>query len=60
MCKCSLEIAVQLYICPGLGRGGLSLFPIALYRGFERKGGGIRIITFRVTTRLLSKSNRCI
>jgi hypothetical protein len=33
---------------------------ISMYRGFKPKGGGIRIITFRVTTRLQSKSNRCI
>ena len=32
-----------------------------IYRGFERKGGGIRIINFRITTtRFHSKSNRCI
>ena len=30
------------------------------YRGFEPKTGGIRIITFRDTTRMQSKSNRCI
>jgi hypothetical protein len=30
------------------------------YRGFERKGGCVHIITFRVTTKLQSKSNRCI
>ena len=30
------------------------------YRGFLPKPGDIRIITFRVTTRLYSKSNRCI
>jgi hypothetical protein len=30
------------------------------YRGFVRKGARVRIITFRVTTRLQSKSNRCI
>jgi hypothetical protein len=31
-----------------------------LYRGFIRKGARVRIITFRVTTKLQSKSNRCI
>ena len=31
-----------------------------LIRGFEPKPGGIRIIIFCVTTRLHSKSNRCI
>ena len=31
-----------------------------IHRGFERKGARVRIITFRVTTRLRSKSNRCI
>ena len=30
------------------------------YRGFKRKGVCLHIITFRVTTRLQSKSNRCI
>jgi hypothetical protein len=30
---------------------------IGIEGGFKRKGGGIRIITFRVTTRLQSKSN---
>jgi hypothetical protein len=30
------------------------------YRGFKPKPAGIRIINFRVTTRLQSKSNRCI
>jgi hypothetical protein len=30
------------------------------YRGFVRQGARVRIITFRVTTRLQSKSNRCI
>ena len=30
------------------------------YRGFKRKGARVRIITFRDTTRLQSKSNRCI
>jgi hypothetical protein len=30
------------------------------YTGFARKGARVRIITFRVTTRLQSKSNRCI
>ena len=29
-------------------------------RGFKRKGDRVNIITFRVTTRLQSKSNRCI
>ena len=29
-------------------------------KGFKRKGARVRIITFRVTTRLQSKSNRCI
>ena len=29
-------------------------------RGFKPKPAGIRIITFRVTTRLQSKSNHCI
>ena len=30
------------------------------YRGFKRKGAHVRIITFRDTTRMQSKSNRCI
>ena len=30
------------------------------YRGFVPKTGGVRIITFRDTTRMHSKSNRCI
>ena len=30
------------------------------YRGFKPKTAGIRIITFRDTTRMQSKSNRCI
>jgi hypothetical protein len=30
------------------------------YPGFVRKGDRVHIITFRVTTRLRSKSNRCI
>jgi hypothetical protein len=34
--------------------------PSPSYRGFLPKPGGIRVITFRVTTRLQSKSNRCI
>jgi hypothetical protein len=32
----------------------------SIYRGFKPKPAGIRIIIFRVTTRLQSKSNRCI
>jgi len=31
-----------------------------VYRGFKPKPAGIRIINFRVGTRLQSKSNRCI
>jgi hypothetical protein len=31
-----------------------------MYRGFKRKGDRVHIITFRVTTRLWTKSNRCI
>ena len=31
-----------------------------LYRGFIRKGDRVHIITFRDTTRMQSKSNRCI
>ena len=33
---------------------------VGMYRGFKRKGARVRIITFRDTTRLQSKSNRCI
>jgi hypothetical protein len=39
---------------------GRTRLPLYSYRGFKPKGGGIRIITFRVTTKLQSKSNRCI
>jgi hypothetical protein len=31
-----------------------------VYRGFKCKGDRVHIIIFRVTTRLRSKSNRCI
>jgi hypothetical protein len=41
----NMEAAVRAYIC---------------YRGFIRKGARVRIITFRDTTRMQSKSNRCI
>ena len=34
--------------------------PCTNYRGFVRKGARVRIINFRDTTRLQSKSNRCI
>ena len=30
------------------------------YRGFKRKADHVHIINFRVTTRMQSKSNRCI
>jgi hypothetical protein len=33
---------------------------VHMYRGFIRKGARVRIITFRDTTRMQSKSNRCI
>ena len=33
---------------------------MSIYRGFERKGDPVHINTFHVTTRLRSKSNRCI
>jgi hypothetical protein len=32
----------------------------AKYRGFKRKGGRVHIINFRDTTRMQSKSTRCI
>jgi hypothetical protein len=35
-------------------------FISALKRGFKPNPGGIRIINFRITTRLQSKSNHCI
>jgi hypothetical protein len=48
---------VRTYRLPGTTRTA----PRAvLYRGFIRKGARVRIITFRVTTRLQSKLNRCI
>ena len=37
--------------------GGMT---VSSYRGFIRKGARVRIITFRDTTRLQSKSNRYI
>ena len=33
---------------------------VLINRGFERKGGGIRIIKFRVTSILHTKSYSCI
>ena len=49
---------------------GLSLLPpmvfLLYYRGFDRvkaftrKGGCVHILTFRITARVQSKSNRCI
>jgi hypothetical protein len=35
-------------------------YPSSPYRGFVRKADHVHINTFRVTTRLQSKSNRCI
>ena len=37
-----------------------SILTVYYSRGFKRKGARVRIITFRDTTRLQSKSNRCI
>jgi hypothetical protein len=45
------------FVDGGTAPGALHL---GAHRGFLPKPGGIRIITFRVTARLQSKSNRCI
>ena len=52
---CNLVVTRKVII-----RSALGLRLISVYRGFVREGARVRIITFRVTTRLQSKSNCCI